>query len=311
MKSAVLLVAALAAAGCASSRAPGGDDDDDDDDIDAPATIDAADVDGPLVNDAADVDAPAQPIDAPAPPSAAVALAITEVSLAPTGGELIEILNPTASAVNLRDYYLSDVPTYYRLPAGDQSVAANDFIVRFPAGATIAPGGVITVAMDTGANFMTALGVMPTYSIAGATVEVVAASGAATLTNTGEPVVLFYWDGASDRITDIDIMIAGVPSAGNALVNKTGNVIDGPDADANGVAYAPDALTIAAQPSAPGNALSTKRIALENNATETQSGGGGNGVMGHDETSEQTNVTWDSSAFTAPTPGAVPPALVP
>lgn len=39
-------------------------------------------------------------------------------------------------------------------------------------------------------------------------------------------------------------------------------------------------------------------------ATQT----GGNGLTGHDETSENTGVTWDS-AFTAPTPGVVPPGL--
>ena len=44
-------------------------------------------------------------------------------------------------------------------------------------------------------------------------------------------------------------------------------------------------------------------------ATEVQSGG--NGPSGQDETSEQTSATWDAAAFTALTPGTVPPALQP
>ena len=85
--------------------------------------------------------------------------------------------------------------------------------------------------------------------------------------------------------------------------------VRGPDADSPvATAYAIDALSIPTQ-TAPGAAKSTKRIALESIATETPSGG--NGLGGHDETSEQTNVTWDSAAYTAPTPGVVPPALVP
>ena len=250
------------------------------------------------------------PIDGAGPPSNAAPLILTEISLAPNGGELVELFNPTATAVTLRNYYLTDVPTYFRLPAAAQVVESSDFIVRFPAGATIGPGAVVTVAMDTAANFMTATGVAPTFSIAGGTVEDVASNGAATLTNGGEPVVLFYWDGASDRVTDVDIMIAGAPSAGNALVNKSGVVVDGPDADTTGSAYATDAMTITGQAAVPGSALSTKRLVLETGSTEIQVGNG-NGVMGQDETSEQTATTWDAAAFTALTPGAVPAALTP
>lgn len=303
MKSGVLvLTAVVACAACASARNRGDDDDDDD--------VDAAGTDAPD----GDPDAPGTPIDAPTdgagPPSSAAPLILTEISLAPNGSELIELLNPTANPVSLRNYYLTDVPSYFRLPAAAQVVEASDFIVRFPAGATIGPGAVITVAMDTAANFTTATGVAPTYSVAGGTLEPVDVDGAATLTNGGEPVVLFYWDGATDRVTDVDIMIAGAPSAGNALTNKSGVVVDGPDADTAGTAYATDAMTIAGQVAAPASALSTKRLTLESGSTEIHVGNG-NGVLGQDETSEQTATTWDASAFTALTPGAVPAALTP
>lgn len=134
----------------------------------------------------------------------------------------------------------------------------------------------------------------------------VLAGPSATLTNAGEPIILFQWNGTADKVVDVDIMYAGTPSAANLLIAKT--PVDGPDADGTASAYAADALTLPTQ-SAPAAAKSTKRIARESAATEIQSGG--NGLGGHDETSEQTGVTWDSAAYTAPTPGTVPAALLP
>jgi hypothetical protein len=102
-------------------------------------------------------------------------------------------------------------------------------------------------------------------------------------------------------------MLAGAPTAANALVDKSGVAVDGPDADTIGSAYATDVMTIAPQTAAPGSGLSTKRVALESAATERQTGG--NGVLGQDETSEQTQSTWDAGTFTALTPGSVPATL--
>ncbi|MCE9573360.1 MAG: lamin tail domain-containing protein [Deltaproteobacteria bacterium] len=236
-------------------------------------------------------------------------LLLSEVVLAPTGGEFIEIVNPTASAVMLDHYYLSDNGTYWKLPAGGQTLETGDFIAQFPAGASIPSHGVITVALDTAANFTVAYpGVAPTYSVAGGTMTTVDVAGAAGLTNGGEPIILFSWDGQSDLVVDVDIMIAGVPSTTNLLGSKSNQTQDGPDTGTSTSKYAVDANTIAAQPAAPGSAKSTKRILVD---TGHQIATGGNGVDGVDCTSEDTAVTWDSSAYTAPTPGDVPAALIP
>lgn len=268
--------------------------------------VDAPPGDGPGVDARVDAAIDAAGPDAPTPVVAS--LLLTEIVLAPTGGELIELVNPTAQAVNLSGYYLSDAPGYFKLPAGVTAVGADssDFVARFPAGATLAAGGVATIAIDTAASFTTTYpGVDPTYSIGSGTMMLLT-GGAPTLTNAGEPVVLFAWDGAADKVIDVDIMYAGTPSAANLLVTKT--PVDGPDADTAATAYAADALTLPTQ-SAPASGRSTKRLALESAATEIQAGG--NGVGGHDETSEMTGTTWDSSAYTVPTPGMVPAALVP
>lgn len=256
--------------------------------------------------DAATADASSPPIDASPPPPAGTQLLLTEVVLTPSTGEYIEIANPTAQTVDLSTYYVSDAGSYFRLPAGAPTVDSNDFIAKFPAGATLAPGAVATIALDTAANFQTVYGVAPTYSLADGTITSVAANGLATLTNAGELVVLFQWAGQSDLVSDVDLVLAGVPSVANGIVDKSAVSLDGPDADATPSAYSADARTITAQPTAPGAGKSTKRIALET-GHETQAGGG-NGITGDDETSEQTSATWDTT-YTAPTPGAVPAGL--
>src|SRR5689334_14583695 len=95
--------------------------------------------------------------DSPDAPSGT--LLLSEVSLAPTPGELIEVYNPTAAPVTLTYYFLTDVPSYFRLPSGGQTIDSNDFIARFPTGATIAAGDAIVVALDTTANFTTQYGI--------------------------------------------------------------------------------------------------------------------------------------------------------
>lgn len=265
--------------------------------------------DGPLQG----ADAPGQPhpdaaTDAPATPGTVAQLLLTEVVLAPSTGELVEIANPGTAAVDLSTYYLSDSGNYFRLPAAIPTVDTGDFIARFPTGATIAPGAVITVALDTAASFTTVYGVAPTYALSGGPMITIVANGVPSLTNTGEPMVLFQWDGARDLVRDVDIVLVGIPASTNGLTSKSGVTIDGPDADTTATAYATDARTLAAQAATPAAGKSTKRIALEA-GHEVQSGAG-NGITGDDETSEDTAATWDAT-YTAPTPGTVPTGLLP
>jgi len=252
------------------------------------------------------IDAPDPALDAP--PAALLPLVLTEVVLAPSTGEFIEIANPNAQPVDLATYYVADAGPYFRIPGGPPVVDTADFIARFPAGASIPAKGVITVALDTSAAFTTVYAVAPTFALSGGTLTTVASNGVPSLTNGGELVVLFRWDGTSDLVRDVDILIAGAPTAGNALVDKSGVALDGPDADVISTAYKADARTLAAQASAPASGKSTKRIAPET-GHETQTGAG-NGLTGDDETSENTSLTWDST-FTNPTPGTIPTGLLP
>jgi hypothetical protein len=138
----------------------------------------------------------------------------------------------------------------------------------------------------------------PSFSVQDGSMQTIAVSGQPTLTNEGEPVILFQWDGQSDLVRDVDILLAGKPSASNDLPNKSGKQQDGPDLDTLPSTYAVDRHAIAPQPSAPGAGRSTKRIKLE--AGHEVQDGAGNGLSGDDETSEDTSTTWDIT-FTPPT----------
>lgn len=233
-------------------------------------------------------------------------LLLSEVALAPDNSELVEIVNTSSQTIDLTTYYLSDSGLYFKLPAGNPSLDAGDFIAKFPQGAMIPGHSAITIAVSTTANFTTAYGTPPTYSIASGTMSVVASNGAPSLTNAGEVLVLFRWDGSADLVQDADILLAGAPVAMNKLVDKSGAAQDGPDMGSQTSTYASDANTIPSQSSAPGANVSTKRITVET-GHETHNGTG-NGIAGEDETSEDTSMTWDTT-FTAPTPGQAPQAL--
>jgi hypothetical protein len=181
-------------------------------------------------------------------------LLISEVVVTPTAGEFIEICNGTGTAVALDRYYLTDdwfvgppANGYFNLPvAGYATAVTSDFIVGFPAGAAILPGGVLTIAVD-GAGFLATYGVAASFEILGTdpgTPDMVLASNnaplaSALLTNTSEVVALIFWDGVSDNVCDVDVCQWGPLASGNAI-DKTGIAVDGPDADAIATAYKPD-----------------------------------------------------------------------
>lgn len=246
-------------------------------------------------------------------PAASSPLLLSEVVVTPNAGEMIELVNTSNQPVDLSTYYLADSGNYYRLPVDPTHtmVDSTDFIVKFPAGAQVAGHGVITVAIDMLANFMTQYGVPASFSLVDGSMVPVASNGTPNLTNAGEPIILFQWDGQSDLVHDVDIMLVGAAAGTNGLRDKSRMLQDGPDPGTQPSQYAVDASTIKAQAVAPGNMLSTKRLLLEN-GHETHAGTG-NGPSGDDETSEDTAMTWDGTTanpFTAPTPGQVPAALL-
>ena len=114
-------------------------------------------------------------------------------------------------------------------------------------------------------------------------------SGQGGLTNGGEFTVLYWWNGLTDLVTDIDYAVWGDQ---DEAVDKTGVSIDGPDADALPTAYLADTDipgqdVISAGAHDFGDSFS--RIDFAEGAEVTT---GGNGVDGNDETSEDLSNTW-------------------
>lgn len=252
-------------------------------------------------------------------------LLLSEVCTLPVAGEYVEIFNPTAAAIDLSTYYLTDytvqgAPTspYHLVPTGAGfTVPTNgpvDFLVRFPAGATIGAGQVKVIAMDGAAfqgfyankvpdfclrNAVTGSALMLNFAAGAWTASSVATS--VGLTDQGEPVWLFQWDGQSDLVKDVDYVFWGVSGPSNTQIDKTGLSVDGPDAGTTPTTYLPDIpafqqdLNNAPRPVTGMAAL--QRIEF----TELgEAASNGNGITGHNETSEP----WKTNfALGVPTPG--------
>jgi hypothetical protein len=257
-----------------------------------------------------------------APPDAVVTrgehVLLTEIKTGPDTLEFIEIYNPTCVEVALGDYYLSDDPAYSLLPSwGDPrpDLGEVDAVVRFPPGAVLAPRAVAVVARS-GTAFETGFGRAPDYALTspgGAAEMVFIAHGDQpnlTISADGEPVTLFTWDGADDLVKDVDVVIAGeAPVAGHQLVPKqvlSPEGVDGPDGDATASRYRDDEATLPVMEARDANSGSYARIVFED---VFEIADGGNGVVGHDETSEDTRITWEQDVGSSPTPGEIGASL--
>ncbi len=244
-------------------------------------------------------------------------LLISEIVVTPTGGEFIEIYNPGDGPVNLSNVYLTDATHaksktyYYNIVTGTKAGGGNysDFHARFPDGATIGPKEYQTIALNS--SFSSSYNVDPTYELYGDSTDNIldmreAFSGSimrsqpqyGTLTNNHEVIILYYWDGTTDLVTDLDYVVWGNKAE---AVDKSRVAIDGPDADSSTTAYKGDTAALdqdVISDSRHGNDKSWQRRDYNEGTEETS---GGNGVAGHDETSENLG---DTFCEERPTPNA-------
>jgi hypothetical protein len=231
-------------------------------------------------------------------------LLISEIGVAPPGGEFIEIYNPTSQSVDLSNYYLSDNALYRGIAtdAGWAPVLATantDFLARFPSGATIAPGAVVVIATD--GTFETTFGKCPNFILeandlacANGTAKAMLAptdggiGTVAGLSNDREMVILFTWDGASATVKDVDYVTWGTTFDSETRVDKTG--VPGYVADTDAAGQKPAV--------APGSVQSIERCSKSEQGEKRT---GGNGITGHDETSEPLDASFVLQL--TPTPG--------
>lgn len=267
-------------------------------------------------------------------------LMISEFVVTPTAGEMVEIYNPNSFTVDLTDVYLTDATFaggsvyYYQIVNGGGGGGTfADWFARFPAGATIGAGEFQTISLNGSIGFFQTYNVNPTYEIEEddgspdaipdmlqATPGSIAPGGPGNngLTNNGEVVILFYWDGQSDLVTDLDYVVYGDLVE---AVDKSGVSIDGPDADATASTYANDtpitsqvdASGIMGMPHASGN---SKQRLLLSEGIEVRSGGNGltgGPNAGNDESSENTDQTFidDVPTPNVKTPGSITIRMTP
>ncbi|GAB4198195.1 MAG: hypothetical protein Tsb002_32960 [Wenzhouxiangellaceae bacterium] len=244
-----------------------------------------------------------------------VGLLLSEVAVLPAGAEYIEIHNSSGDTLDLEDVYLTDATFangnvfYYQIVQGAGGGGDfGDFHARFPAGATIAAGEYQTIALNGSSAFEAAYGISPTYEL----YEDGAADGIADMreafagsingqgdlsegVNNGEVTILYYWDGQSDLVADLDYVVWGDRVE---AIDKSGVTIDGPDADSLVSAYLND-TPIAQQTvldlSQHATGAAWQRVDLSE-GDEIDSGG--NGLDGADETSENLRLTWGEGVAT-------------
>ncbi|MCK5800533.1 MAG: lamin tail domain-containing protein, partial [Deltaproteobacteria bacterium] len=226
-------------------------------------------------------------------------LLITEIATSPSEAEFIEIYNPSTNAVPLKDVYLSDRIDYFQVvdPAQLKS-GSTDFVVRFPDGAILNPGAYAIIATN-GFAFKVAYSKAPDYEIKpmdSGVPDMIAptpkALGSQTgLTDTGEFVVMFQWNGESDLVSDLDYVVWKGSSA-TAFAKSPLICMDGPDTDTGLCSDTPSPCTCYKEDTP---------VIFQSSLHVPQQGGslhrcdyhetgerktGGNGVTGHDETSE-------------------------
>jgi len=225
----------------------------------------------------------------------------TEVVLTPSDGEYVEISNPTESAVDLTNYYLTDgtdissSKLYYNLPVEDNywSGSSTDFICRFPNGYTLAPGAAIKISLRDNSAYESVYGQTPDISLDDDMLSVSEDSdtkgnpGAPKLHNSSETLILFYWDGSSEIVKDVDYLIWGDNSF---AIDKSG--VDG---------YLSDTPT-SSQSLMPVHATNEKLVRLDKSSEGGEAQANGNGITGHDETSEPLADTWTTASLTSSKP---------
>ena len=215
---------------------------------------------------------------------------LTQITTEPTDAEVIVIYNPTNDPIDLSDYYLSDVTSYYQLPTGSGYFPSNenDFIVRFP-DISINSGDSLTISIKDATTFNDYYSYDSDLSLVDDMINIGNDGQAenyniedANLSDNYEFLMLFYWDGSSSIVQDVDYFVWGFGQAG---IDKTGVGDYYPDTDVN-------TQNIYVLGSHDYDYSYVRKSSTEN-GEEGPPDITGNGITGHNETSEMFNQSWE------------------
>lgn len=232
-------------------------------------------------------------------------LLISELAVTPGSSEFIEIWNPTAAPVDLSTYYVSDNAAYYEIATGapwaPEGTPGSDFLVQFPAGTTLAPDAVLV--LTTSPAFETTFMRCADFSLVNSPVPCgmadtppmlepanggLGTQGGGLFSNAAEMIVLFQWDGAAAVVKDVDYVTWGIGAGESERADKTG--VEG---------YAVETARADQKAAAPpGDDQSLQRCGPELEPGEVTEGG--NGITGHDETSEAMSTSFTVTPMRSP-----------
>ena len=215
-------------------------------------------------------------------------LVFSEIVITPSEAEFVKITNPTANDIGLTNYYLTDGTDisngkfYYQLTGGLNywSGSGSDFICRFPSGYTLSAGTSVTISLRDSSTYANYFGENADLTLADDLLDAVdgistKGSNAAKLGNSAETLILFYWDGSSATVQDVDYLLWGNNSFGIDKSGVSGYTSDTP---------------AASQSYLPVHSVDEKLVRISDEGSENQTEG--NGITGHDETSELMQDTW-------------------
>ena len=248
------------------------------------------------------------------------------------GSPFIKLTNPTASEIDMSHVYLTDATSapsavYYNITRTEPAVhnpgggTGGDFHVRFPDGFSLGAGESVIISLNGSTQFFTAYARQPDFelfedsSIPDAVPEMVPAFPGAVsagplgganvpaLSDVAESLMLYQWDRQSNLVQDLDYVLWGTNTA--VRVDKTGVTVDGST-------YLSDTAVgdQVATTTVPSFGHTQRRVSSDEGAENTS---GGNGLTGHDETSENFAVTWADALGVDPGMGLVtafPPAPI-
>ena len=223
-------------------------------------------------------------------------LVFDRITIQPTNAELISIYNPTNEAIDLSDFYITDATKtsedkyYYNITHGDSywSNSFSDFIARFPDNYLIEGNETIILGLHDSQTFSDYYGYAPDLTlfedmrnaIQG---ETTISFGSAfvnqnMLGDDAEMLIVFHWDGDSDIVEDVDYFLWG---NANEAIDKSdiGSYFDDTAIENQDLYYSH------------GEDSTYVRINIDSEGNEINSGG--NGITGHDETSENFSDTWN------------------
>ena len=207
-------------------------------------------------------------------------LIFNRICITPDESEMIEIYNPLNESVDLSNYYLSDSDKYYQWINGE-SIGNFDFLIKFPSGSSIDSQGTYVITTQSNADFSDSYDFMPDLSLVDSDLEIFDSGINPNLSGSEEMLVLFYWDGTTSIVQDVDYFLWGDYDKGISKTTEEGYPYND--------TLLEDQIFIRNHGSS--DFYDSLYVRLDiNEYDEIQSDG--NGITGHDETSENFIASW-------------------